>query len=144
MPTPEAEDWNCKYQILATEDLISQLKKENKEVGYIMVQIEQYGFDEEVSIIVQPKNAFFDIGKGPDNKIVSTHQVTFGDRFFVPAEEYQILVNFKPVDFYQDDEKKEKSYMGRLKLRSQYVQNINSTDRNSESSIIYWKSKELD
>jgi len=56
-PVPSASfaDFHCKYQINVAQELLDQQVKERGSIGYIMLQTEQLGFDEEVNIIVQPK-----------------------------------------------------------------------------------------
>ena len=58
MPTSEASAFHCKYKIEAASELSSNTDPKLK--GYIFIQIEQYGFDEEVHIIVQPRGKFVD------------------------------------------------------------------------------------
>ena len=47
VPLESAINWNCKYKITASQELISKHPK-----GYVMVQTEMYGSDEEVNIII--------------------------------------------------------------------------------------------
>ena len=44
--------------------LIKQRTTESKPIGYINVQTEQYGFDEEVNIMIMPNNKFIDYVDG--------------------------------------------------------------------------------
>ena len=46
LPNPEA-DWNCKYLLQADQSLQSD---------YIYLELENYGFEEEVRVMVQPKD----------------------------------------------------------------------------------------
>ena len=48
IPQESAVDWHCKYQVKVEKTLLSANKK-----GYMMIQPEMYGFEEEISIIVQ-------------------------------------------------------------------------------------------
>jgi len=59
LPTLEAEDWNCKYKVAISDKLKSTLAASNTKLGYIMVQVEQYGFDDDVAIIVEPNDKFY-------------------------------------------------------------------------------------
>ena len=52
VPDPTAVNWNCKYHVSLSQKMVDQYQKDKKDLGYIMVQIEQYGFDEDVSVIV--------------------------------------------------------------------------------------------
>ena len=61
MPTLEAMDWNCKYHVANSDKFIDHLEALNIEKGYIMVQIEQYGFDDEVAIIIEPRGKFYNL-----------------------------------------------------------------------------------
>ena len=60
IPTVEAFDWHCKYRIYANQDLIRNSGKE----GYMYLEIEPYGFDEDVYVIIQPYGEFIDYVKG--------------------------------------------------------------------------------
>jgi hypothetical protein len=64
-----------------------------------MVQVEQYGFDDDVAVIVQPRGKFYGLDDSRiDQKkdIVAINQATFGEQFFVPSD-HDILINFKPI-----------------------------------------------
>lgn len=58
IPTEEAVDWNCKYVVRANRDLVDGLADDQK--GYIMIQVEQYAFDQDVFLIVQEHAKFKD------------------------------------------------------------------------------------
>ena len=68
-----------------------------------MIQIEQYGFDEEVEMIVQPFEQFIDYNLTKINQnsnqyhyLPRLYSVKFSKKYFIPAEN-PILINFKPV-----------------------------------------------
>ena len=64
MPNPDYKDWNCKYQIFLNKTILAARKSENKPLGFIYIQTEQYGFDEEVNILVMPNSKFIDYVEG--------------------------------------------------------------------------------
>lgn len=49
------EAWNCKYHIKTAMSLDPYNGK-----GFVMVQVEQYGFEDHVYLIVQPREKFYD------------------------------------------------------------------------------------
>ena len=110
-----------------------------EELWYLMVQVEQYGFDEEVSVIIQPRFEFYDVSSEliPDGQIVAVNQAAFGERFLVPAD-HDILINFAPTSVYPERRVK-KSYMGRFKLRAWYQDKVTEEDKANRKAIIYWK-----
>ena len=66
-----------------------------------MLQIEQYGYDESVHVMVQPWGKFIDYTDGQAASIESKvfENVHFGAAFFVPADR-DILVSFMPISVY--------------------------------------------
>ena len=50
MPIPESKDWHCKYK-LKVEDFLRKSKD-----SYVFIESEAYGFDQDVFILVQPKD----------------------------------------------------------------------------------------
>lgn len=66
--------------------------------GYIFLQVEQYGFDEEVLLIVQEHGKFRDyqLANNATDKITRVYKVHFGSRFYIPAE-YDLLISFEPL-----------------------------------------------
>ena len=69
-----------------------------------MVQVEQYGFDDDVAIIVEPRDKFYSLEDSRIDRakeIVAINQASFGEQFFAPAD-HDILVNFKPVRVHPD------------------------------------------
>ena len=82
--------------------------------GYIFVQLESYGFDDDVFLIVQRHGMFEDYSaSNPTNPYAKIYRVNFGDKFYIPAE-YDILIAFEPVksDFNT------RSPLGKLRLRT--------------------------
>jgi len=85
-----------------------------------MLQIEQYGFDEEVSVIVQPRLKFIDYSK-TQNKTIESRvypNLVFGTKLYIPAH-LDVLVSFAPVSNLPSNPVG-LSYMGRFKLRTWY------------------------
>jgi hypothetical protein len=65
IPTPDALNWHCKYRILADRALITPPSTNGTsttafDIGYIELQVENYGFDFDVNIIVQPFGKYLD------------------------------------------------------------------------------------
>ena len=82
LPTAAAEYWNCKYKVAITDKLKGDLEAAGTKLGYIMVQVEQYGFDDDVAIIVEPRDKFYSledsrIDRGKE--IVAINQASFGE-----------------------------------------------------------------
>ena len=56
VPDSSSNNWHCKYEIKSDPKFLLENKN-----GYIMLQTEMYGFDEEVNIVVQKHNEFKDL-----------------------------------------------------------------------------------
>ena len=77
VPTDLAKSFNCKYTVKADRDLVSAVSETER--GYIMVQLEQYGFDEEVLVIVMPHGEFIDHSTNNDEySSTRMYRSTFG------------------------------------------------------------------
>ena len=50
VPTSAADDWHCKYHVKATPSLYQSDTPELR--GYLYIEAEQYGFDEDVFVII--------------------------------------------------------------------------------------------
>jgi len=53
VPTVEAANWNCKYRV----SLDTSNKAMVDQDGFLVVQIESYGFEEIVTVMSQPADA---------------------------------------------------------------------------------------
>ena len=97
VPTSAARDWHCKYHVSAAPSLITSEVPEMR--GYLYLEGEQYGFDEELYIIVQPQGQFFDFSiENPVNDITKVYKGYFGRKFLIPAE-FDVLIYFAPIKF---------------------------------------------
>lgn len=121
VPTLKALTWNCKYVIRAKRELVSQ--EEESERGYIMLQVEQYGFDEEVFLIVQPHGQYADFSQSNKDQVTQIYKVAFSQRFFIPAE-HDLLLAFKPVK----SESNHYSPSGLIKLRAWLQRSLSEAD----------------
>ena len=111
-----------------------------------MIQIEQYGFDEDVELIIQPYQQFLDYNetkikektdKDEYHYLPRIFKVQFSRKYFIPAENL-ILINFKPVRNAND--RKLVSPMGLIKYRLWYQETINLTDKlDRKNQIVYRK-----
>jgi hypothetical protein len=70
-----------------------------QERGYIFVQIEQYGFHEDVLVMVQPYNKFVDhYQNSAVYNETRLYRSYFGYKYLIPAES-DILISFKPIAY---------------------------------------------
>ena len=85
-----------------------------------MLQVEQYGFDESVNVMVQPRGKFIDYKEGQASSVESAvfENVKYGHVFFVPADR-DIMISFVPVKVYASTSDKQ-SPMGRLRIQTWY------------------------
>jgi hypothetical protein len=98
MPSEKASDWNCKYHIIAARSLVIT-PPDQQTRPYMFIEIETYGFDNFVKIIVQEYDKFRDYNPDqPVDSITRVHDVQFGgkNKFVVPGE-HDILISFAPV-----------------------------------------------
>ena len=56
MPQTEADGWHCKYKISLDDAYVSELVTEK-----VLVDIEFFGFDDYVHVILQKRNEFKDV-----------------------------------------------------------------------------------
>lgn len=77
VPTQKADNWHCKYHISAKRKIVSWSDWSRR--GFLFLQIEQYGFDEEVYIIVNRYGSFDDFNiKEPESKYTKIYRNKFG------------------------------------------------------------------
>ena len=70
------------------------MNKPRDEIGYLYLEGEQYGFDEDVWVIVQPSGEFIDFSsRNPLNEETKIYKAYFGRKFLIPAE-LDILISF--------------------------------------------------
>lgn len=69
--------------IQTDETFLETTKKQQGEAGYIYVQVEQYGFDEYINVVVQPRGKFEAVSKGAR----VFENVKFSTIFYIPAED---------------------------------------------------------
>jgi len=61
--------------------------KDAEERGWNFLQIENYGFDDFVYLIINPQGRFYDFRKeDPVNSVTKVYKVDFGRKFYIPAE----------------------------------------------------------
>ena len=94
VPSPDAPDWHCKYRVRAARGLVASENEDER--GYIYVQVEPYGFDEDVFLIIQPYKRFCDYSNDNPGTITQVLPATFGRNFYIPAE-YEVLISFAPL-----------------------------------------------
>ena len=101
-------------------------------LGYIMVEVEQYGFDEYVNIIVQPRGKFVNYVPTKSAEGVKVFEnVKFGTILFAPAES-NIFVQYAPA-YNTDKTSKKENYMGRFRMRAKYEQYITEEYRKASN-----------
>lgn len=109
--------FNCKYKITVARDLVNKVDPEER--GWIMLQMEQYGFDEDVIVMVQPFEKFEDHYINTDlTKSSRIYRSIFGTKFYLPAES-EVLILFAPVR-NKEGSTRGQSLSGKLKLRTWY------------------------
>ena len=56
-------------------------------MGYIYVEVQPYGFDEDVFVIIQPYQQFYDYVVGYEQSLITEiYKATFGSKFYIPFE----------------------------------------------------------
>ena len=110
VPTQASADWNCKMKITVRKQLLQEMSISRR--GYVFLQIETLGFDDDVHLIIQPINKFYDFSKTDSQGITKVYKVDFSRKFYIPAE-YEILVLFSPTSS-QDGKTSPK---GRFRIR---------------------------
>jgi len=100
VPNTEARDWHCKYGISTSE--FKPTGTASADMGYTYLIAENYGFDNNVIVIVQPRDKFLDFNfrsqtNNPE-KMTKVFKSTFGRKYLIPAE-YDIFLDFAPISF---------------------------------------------
>jgi hypothetical protein len=104
VPTLTAAKWHCKYH-LTSEDAIATA--EVASIGYTYLETEQYGFDNNVIVIVQPRGMYYPFNfrsqtNNPE-KMTKVYKAQFGRKFLIPAE-YDIFIDFAPISYNKNSE----------------------------------------
>ena len=123
MPSAAAAEFNCKYIIRSTRQFFYGLN-DTKDYGYIHLTIEQYGFDEDVYVIVMPYLKFVDNTHNFDHSESKVFKSKFGSNYLIPAEN-DILISFAPVAKTNSTELAT-SPTGKIRLKAQYQ--LNATE----------------
>lgn len=118
VPSEASRDYNCKYVIRSHHSLVQQEPEEEK--GFIFVQIETYGFDDDVFLIAQPHANYIDHISN-QNSLTKVYRSRWGNKFYFPAER-DIFVTFAPVG--NADGSSTKSPIGKIKIRTWYTKQI--------------------
>ena len=108
-------------KILVKSSLISNLKAERR--GYVFLQIETFGFDDDVHLIVQPIKKFYDFSKKDSKGITKIYKADFSRKFYIPAE-YELLVAFSPTSAKDG----KTSPKGRLRMRYKKISSFMNND----------------
>lgn len=94
---------HCKFLIETNRKLFSSDPKVTDR-GFLFVQIEQYGFDEDVIVMVQPHRMFVDHkNNSATNSSTKIYKSRYGNVFFIPAEN-DVLVTFEPIRNLPDND----------------------------------------
>jgi len=64
--------------------------------GFLFVQLEQYGFDEDVFVIIQPEGKFENYKASSSSSTTKVYKSRFGKKFYIPADQ-DVLLMFAPV-----------------------------------------------
>jgi len=95
IPSEAAADWNCKIRVKLWKQMY--IGKSTKQRGWNLIQIENYGFDDNVYLIVNPQGRYKDFRKDdPVNDITRVYKIDFGRKLYIPAE-YELLFSYAPV-----------------------------------------------
>lgn len=136
VPTTAAAAWHCKYHV-TSEDAIATADT----IGYTYLETEQYGFDDDVWVIVQPRGKYYSFNfqsqtNNPE-KMSKVFKAYFGRKFLIPSE-YDILLDFAPIKYNKVN--LEAGYQpqpgGSFRFRAKYVTEITQADRDDDTMEI--------
>ena len=102
--------------------------KSDGDKGYIFVQVETYGFDDDVFIMAQPKNNFINHATNA-NSLTKVYRSNWGYKFDLPAER-DVLVSFTP----KSRATREFSTTGKLILRTKWIK---KPEQKSIDDVLY-------
>ena len=110
VPTLNAKNFHCKFKIFASDEIVS--KQNEQDIGHIYIEGEQYGFDEEVFVFVQPRGEWDNYSsQNPVNDITTIYKAYFGRKFLIPAE-YDVMISFAPIRW----ERGSQNYLNNLQV----------------------------
>lgn len=96
----EAAAWHCKYGFSTSEFKPDSTAEADR--GYTYLVAENYGFDNNVIIIVQPRGKFLDFNfRSQTNnpaKMTKVFKSLYGRKYVIPAE-YDVFIDFAPISF---------------------------------------------
>ena len=113
----------------------------------MVVQVEQYGFDQYVTVMSQNAGMFEDYNSSQNMSAIPTrvYQATFGQKFFFPATS-DVLVTYKPEKNHPGPAADHKTFTGQFKLRAWWQQELSDSDRINPDVVVdaKYKAKEAE
>jgi len=152
VPDDAAATWNCKYRVRVDTTFATAQKASNSDKeGFVVVQVEAYGFDEDVNIISQPTDAkslkgdsttsdenLVDLVSNTVNKenpsAVRVYKAEFSQKFFFPASN-DVLVEYAPIRNRPGPQQNAKAYQGRFRLRAWYQNELTLNDKLNSKTV---------
>lgn len=109
-----------------------------KDRGYIYIAAEGVGFDNDIFIIVQPRDKFYDFNfrsetNNPE-KMTKVRKSYQGAKYIIPAE-YDVLVSFAPVSYAFGSESVPIDD-GKLKIQVKWIQDTTEYLNDLDTELI--------
>jgi hypothetical protein len=100
VPTLAATNWHCKYGLTTSAKIPDGTAEASR--GYVYLAAENFGFDNNIWIIVQPRGKWLDFNarsqtQDPE-KMTKVFKSVFGRKYVIPAE-YDVFIDFAPISY---------------------------------------------
>lgn len=128
VPYEGAEDIRCKYVVKPGANL------PGKSTGYIYLEIETYGFDEDVFVIIQPEGKYQNYVASSSSRSPQVLKGRFGSKFYIPADN-DVLMLFAPVRNI-GDQVGVVSQSGKFKMRTSFNATVDESVK-SQADVVF-------
>lgn len=132
-----AAKWHCKFGISASDHKPTATIAP-ADSGYIYLLAENYGFDNNVIVIVQPRLQWYDFNfRSQTNnpaKMTKVFKSSFGRKYVIPAE-YDIFIDFAPISFKTNTDQQSIS-KGKLQFLAKWVSSTDGYENDDTVTIV--------
>ena len=133
----DAAKWHCKYGI-STSEFKPTGDADPATMGYIYLLAENYGFDNNVIVIVQPRGKWYDFNfRSQTNnpaKMTKVYKSSFGRKYVIPAE-YDVFIDFAPISFKTNTDQSSIE-KGKLQYLAKWVESTAGYENDDEVTIV--------
>lgn len=134
VPDSSASTWHCKYGLTTSTKIPAGTADDAK--GYYYLVAENYGFDNNVIIIVQPRGEYLDFNfRSQTNnpaKMTKVFKSFFGRKYVIPAE-YDVFIDFAPISYKTAGQ--ESLSEGKFQFLAKWIPNSEVADYENDATV---------